>query len=367
MKKSHVSPGLSLLEVLEPSPQRVPARCPHFTQCGGCHYQHMNYPAQLNAKSAILCEQLERIGNLTEIPTVEIVASPEPWNYRNHIQFHLTADGKLGFQKTHSNQTFAIRECHLPEPAINQVWSQVEIEPLPGLERISLRSGTDEDLMLILESSDPQPLDFSIEGVAISVIHQAPGGNLVLAGSDTIFMEVSGRRFRVSASSFFQVNSLLVNAMVERIMAYLPSDGAVELLDVYCGVGLFSAFLAPKVERLVGIEISPDACIDFASNLDEFENVTLYEDSAEEVLSNIHFHPDVIVVDPPRHGLGAKTLEGIFAQGASHLVYVSCDPATLARDARRLVSGGYELVKVALLDMFPQTYHIESISYWVKS
>jgi 23S rRNA (uracil1939-C5)-methyltransferase len=356
-----------LIEVLEPSPQRFPARCPHFTQCGGCHYQHMNYSAQLGAKSAILCDQLKRIGYLSNIPPVEIVASPEPWNYRNHIQFHLSADGKLGFKKNHSNQTLAIRECHLPDPAINQVWPQVDIEPLPGLERISLRSGSDEDLMLILESTDSPPLDFSIEDLAISMIHQTPLGSLVLAGSDHIFIEVLGRRFQVSAGSFFQVNSFLVNTMAERILSSLPLEGAVEVLDVYCGVGLFSATLAPKVERVVGIEISQDACTDFAINLDEFEHVSLYEDSAEAVLSKMRFHPDVMVVDPPRQGLGAKTLEGILAQEASHLVYVSCDPATLARDARQLVSGGYKLVKLALVDMFPQTFHIESISNWERT
>jgi 23S rRNA (uracil1939-C5)-methyltransferase len=355
-----------LVEVLEASPDRVEPRCQHFKTCGGCHYQQMNYPIQLKAKAAILREQLERIGGLKDIPAVEVEAAPEPWYYRNHIQFHLTHEGKLGFQRAHSNQPFAIRECHLPEVAINQLWPQVEIEPMPGLERISLRLGADADRMLLLEGSIPQPLDFNIEDLAISVVQVGPSGNVVLAGSDYLVMEISGRHFMVSATSFFQVNTLQAQAMVKHLTEHLSLDEEMTVLDVYCGVGLFSAFLAPKVKRLVGIEISPGACEDFTTNLDEFENVELYEASAEDVLGNVVFNPDIIIMDPTRAGLGGKTVEGIIAQGAAQLAYVSCDPATLARDSKQLSAGGYSLVKVTLFDMFPQTYHIESISYWEK-
>lgn len=355
-----------LVEVLEPSMDRVIPRCQHFSTCGGCHYQQMNYPTQPKAKAAILREQLERIGGLRDIPAIEVEAAPEPWYYRNHIQFHLTREGKLGFQHVHSNQPFAIRECHLPEVAINQVWPQIEIEPVHDLERISLRLGADEDMMLILESSDPQPLDFSIEDLAISAVQVGPSGSLVLAGSDHVVMEVLGRRFKVSATSFFQVNTHQACAMVKHLIEHLSLQENMTVLDVFSGVGLFSAFMAPKVKRLVGIEISPDACEDFTNNLDEFENVELYEASAEDVLTSINFEPDLIVMDPPRAGLGRKTVEGILAQGAAHLAYISCDPATLARDGKQLAGGGYSLVRVALFDMFPQTYHIESISMWEK-
>ena len=355
-----------LVEVLEASADRVLPRCQHFMTCGGCHYQQMNYPTQLKAKAAILREQLERIGGFKDIPAVEVEAAPSPWYYRNHVQFHLTRDGKLGFQKAHSNQPFAIRECHLPEVAINQLWPQIEIEPMPGLGRVSLRLGADEDMILILESSDPQPLDFSIEDLAISAVQVGPSGSVVLAGSDYIVMEVSGRRFKVSASSFFQVNTLQAQAIVKHLAEHLYLSENITVLDVYSGVGLYSVFLALKVKRLVGIEISPSACEDFTTNLDEFENVDLYEASAEEVLGSIVFNPDIIIMDPPRAGLGGKTVEGILAQGAAQLAYVSCDPATLARDAKQLATGGYSLMKITLFDMFPQTYHIESISLWEK-
>jgi 23S rRNA (uracil1939-C5)-methyltransferase len=355
-----------LVEVLEPSPERVVPRCQHFGTCGGCHYQHLSYPAQLRVKAAILKEQLERLGGLRDIPAVEIKAAQDVWNYRNHIQFHLTREGKLGFQKVHSNQAFTIRECHLPEEGINWLWPQVEIEPTAHLERVSLRLGADEDMMLILESDNPQPLDFSIEEVPISVVQVGPSGNIVLAGSDHIFMDVSGKRFKVSAGSFFQVNTLQAESMVRHLIESLPDRENMTVLDVYSGVGLFSAFLASKASRLVGIEISPAACEDFTVNLDEYDHVELYEASVEDVLTGVSFSPDLIVVDPPRAGLGMKTVAGLLTQGAEHLVYISCDPATLARDGKQLAAGGYLLTGVTLFDMFPQTYHIESMSFWEK-
>jgi 23S rRNA (uracil1939-C5)-methyltransferase len=356
----------ALVEVLEPSPERVTPRCTHFSTCGGCHYQHLKYPAQLKAKTDILREQLERIGGLRGIPDIEMHASPEPWYYRNTIQFHLTPEGKLGFQKARSNQPFAIRECHLPEEAINRIWPQIEAEPIPSLERVSLRVGMDQEMMLILESTDPQAMEFSIEDLAVSIVQIGGYGNIILAGSDYIVVEVLGRQFKVSADSFFQVNRTQAQAMVKHIIDHLPITSEITVVDAYCGVGLFSAFLAPKVKRLVGIEISASACEDFSTNLDEFERVELYEAPVEDVLGSVDFNADMIILDPPRAGLGAKSVEGVLTQGAAHLVYISCDPATLARDGRQLAAGGYTLSSLALFDMFPQTYHIESISLWDK-
>lgn len=353
-----------LVEVLEPSIERVQPHCQHFGTCGGCHYQHMSYPAQLTAKTDILSEQLKRLGDLKTLPIINVFPSPEPWYYRNHIQFHQTHQGKLGFQKVHSTQTFAIQECHLPESGINRLWPQLEIEPMAGMERIGLRQGVDNDLMIILESSRLDGYDFEIQDLAISIVQVDPVGSVALAGSDHILMEIAGRRFKVSAGSFFQVNTLMAGLLLNLLMEQLTLDQSMTVLDVYSGVGLFSAFIAPKVKRLVGIEISPEACEDYTGNLDEYENVELYEASADKVLGSVEFTPDVIVVDPPRAGLGKETVEGILAQGALTLAYVSCDPATLARDAKQLAAGGYVLQKLSLIDMFPQTYHIESLSIW---
>jgi 23S rRNA (uracil1939-C5)-methyltransferase len=320
----------------------------------------------LDAKVTILREQLERIGGLTDAPIRPVVPCPNPWYYRNHVQFHLTPDGRLGFQAARSNRVVPIRECHLPEEALNQVWPQIELEPVPGLERVGLRLGAEDEVMLVLESSDPQPIEFSVVELPLSAVHLGPGGVLVLAGSDSIVMEVFGRPFRVSAESFFQVNTLMAAAMVDYVQKNLPLSLDSTLLDVYCGVGLFSAFLAPKVKRLVGIEVSPSACEDFTVNLDEFDHVELYEAQAETVLRSLDFHPDAILVDPPRAGLDRQVLDGILAQGVPWLVYISCDPATLARDSKRLVAGGYRLDSITPFDLFPQTYHIESISIWIR-
>ena len=363
-KRGHMR--AELVEVLEPAPCRAVPRCPHFTICGGCHYQHLDYPAQLTAKTGILAEQLRRIGGLSDVPIRPAVPSPLPWNYRNQVQFHLTPQGKLGFQRAGSEQVVPILECHLPENAINQVWPQIDLEPLPGLERISLRAGSDGELLLVLESSDPQPLAFSVEELPVSAVHLGPGGALVLAGSESIWLDVLERSFRVSAASFFQVNTPQAEAMVRHVLQLVGPEPLNTVLDVYCGVGLFSAFLAPLARRLVGIELSPAACDDFAVNLDEYDHVELYEADAEGVLSSVSFQPDLILVDPPRAGLERSALDGLLAQKAPRLIYISCDPATLGRDARRLVAGGYHLVQVTPIDLFPQTYHIESISLWQR-
>lgn len=367
-RRSHVR--AELVDVLEPSPERVAPRCPHFGECGGCHYQHLSLPAQLSAKTDILRQQLERIGGLSNIPLQPIVPSPRPFCYRNHIEFHLTPQGELGFHRLRSNMVFPVQECFLPEPALNAVWPQLDFEAIPGLERIGLRLGMDDDLQLILESRDPQPPELLIEELELSAVHLSPAGALVLAGSEFIYMEVLDRKFQVSAGSFFQVNTPMAEALVQHVLATLPSchplTPAVTLVDAYCGVGLFSAFLADRVGRLIGVEASPSAAEDFALNLDSFENVELYEAAVGEVLPRLDLQADVILLDPPRTGVEPAAMDGLLRLGPPVVVYISCDPATLARDARRLVSGGYRLRQVTPFDLFPQTYHIESVSFWER-
>ena len=355
-----------LVEIIQPAEERVLPPCRHFGECGGCHYQHIPYEKQLLLKAEILRDQLERIGGLKNVVVLPTVPSPLELHYRNHVQFHLALGGKLGFQAAHSNRVVAISECHLPEAPIAALWPQLDIEDASGLERVGIRAGADDEVQIILESSNPQGLAFSVEELSISAVHLGPGGCLVLVGSEAVIFEILGRAFQVSGGAFFQVNTLQAEAMVKHLLLSLPLSSQSYVLEVYCGVGLFSAFLAPRVRRLVGIENSPDACADFAANLDEFDNVELYAANAEEVLKAVIFQADVIVVDPPRAGLGRQALDGLLAQDAPHLAYVSCDPATLARDARRLAENGYRLLQVTPFDLFPQTYHIESISLWQK-
>ena len=365
-----------ILEVLEASPLRVNPRCIHFGVCGGCHYQHLSYEEQLNAKTDILRDQLMRIGRIEHPPVREMVPSPSPWNYRNHIQFHLTDDGKLGYVMAQASNVFAIQECHLPEGSINAMWPQLEFEPGMNIERVSLRSGEDEELMLVLESDSPEPPELEIEA-GISVAHVFEENAVVIAGNDHLTIRILDRDFRVSAASFFQVNTAMAEKMVEHLIANFPITSSSTLLDVYCGVGLFSAFLAPKCARVIGIESSPSSCEDFAFNLDEWENVELYEGLAEEVLPALvgridrdpcpeGDNPPCVIVDPPRAGLDKRVIDALLALSPQSIAYVSCDPSTLARDARRLIDGGYALKQVTPFDLFPQTYHIESISFFER-
>jgi 23S rRNA (uracil1939-C5)-methyltransferase len=357
-----------LVEILEASPYRIIPRCKHFGTCGGCHYQNLPYEEQLRAKREILRDQLTRIGRMEDPPVQATVASPNPWNYRNHVQFHVTEEGKLGY--VGAGTSFAkgiipITECHLPEESINSLWPQLEFEADTNIERVSLRAGRNDDLMLVLESDSPESPELEIEA-EISVAHVFEENAVVIAGIDHIMLPVLERDFRVSAASFFQVNTVMAEKMVQQLLAYLPVSLTTTLLDVYCGVGLFSAFLASKCERVIGIESSPSACEDFSFNLDEFDNVELYEGLAEEVIPYLKAKPEIVLVDPPRAGLEKRVVDGILELSPQVIAYVSCDPSTLARDSKRLIEGGYKLKQVTPFDLFPQTYHIESISIFER-
>lgn len=356
-----------LTEILNASPDRIEPKCKHFTVCGGCHYQNLSYENQLKAKADILRDQLQRIGKIENPPVQSMVASPLEWNYRNHMQFHLTEDGKPGFINAKGNSTFAIEECHLPETAINHFWHELQFESRMNLERVSLRSGQDDELMLVLESDTEETPELEIEA-DISVVHVYEDHPVVIAGQDHFFINILGKEFKVSADSFFQVNTAMAEKMVQHLQTKLPiANSPFTLLDIYCGAGLFSKFFAPHYAKVIGVETSSSACEDFGFNLDEFDNVELYEGTAEEVLPALAeqlTQPTHMIVDPPRAGIEKHALDAILKIKPQVIAYVSCDPSTLARDAAKLINGGYRLAEVTPFDLFPQTYHIESISFF---
>ena len=354
-----------LVEVLDPSAERITPKCIHFGVCGGCHYQHLSYTAQLQVKTDILRDQLTRIGKIQGPPVQPMEASPQEWNYRNHVQFHLSAAGELGYIRANGRDMFPISECHLPEATLNKLWPSLEFDPGLGLQRISLRLGMEDETMLVLESDATEPPELELEA-NLSVVHLAGEDVVVMAGDDHLTISVKEQAFRVSAASFFQVNTLMAGRMVQHLLDHLAVSPATTLLDIYCGVGLFSAFFAGHVGRLIGIEASASACEDFAANLDEFENVEVYEAPAETVLPGLDVRPDIAIVDPPRAGLDKLALDALMALRPARLAYVSCDPSTLARDAARLIAGGYRLLQVTPFDLFPQTSSIESISIFEK-
>ena len=349
-----------LKTILRSSPERVTPRCAHFGTCGGCHYQHMPYNAQLRVKEQIVREQFVRIAGVSEPPLRPIQPSPEAWYYRNTVQFHLDEQGKPGYQEAGSHRVVPISECHLPQEILAQTWPLLDLEPLPGLERIILRAGAGDELLLALEGSGEAMPEFSVD-LPLSAVYLGPAGSMVLAGDDGLMFEVLEKPFRVSAGSFFQVNTAQAAAIVQHLLERLPLRKETTLLDVYCGVGLFSAFMAPRVGRCVGIELSASACEDYAANLDACDNVELYVGAAEDVLPALDLKADIVLVDPPRAGLERAALDAIVALAPATLAYVSCDPSTLARDVKRLIAAGYELNEVKPFDLFPQTFHVETI------
>ena len=353
-----------LLEVLTASDERIDPKCKHFGKCGGCHYQNLSYENQLQAKTEILRDQFQRIGKIENPPIKPIVPSPLEWNYRNHVQFHLTAEGKLGFVNSKGNSVFPIEECHLPETSIDSFWRELQFESNKEVERVSLRAGHNEELMVVLESENFETPELEIEA-DVSVVHLFDEHPVVIAGRDHFVVSIHEKDFRVSSASFFQVNTKMAEKMVEHLIVRLPVSMSTTVLDVYCGVGLFSKFFAPKCEQVIGIEASESACEDFVFNLDEFDNVELYEGAAEEILPGLAGRLDsstFAIVDPPRAGIERHALDAILDIKPQVIAYVSCDPSTLARDAARLIHGGYRLAEVTPFDLFPQTYHIESIS-----
>ncbi len=354
-----------LLAVLRPSPDRILPRCAHFGVCGGCHYQQLTYPRQVEIKAAIFREQLERLAGIANPPIQPLVPAPDAWHYRNTVQFHLTFEGQLGYQRAGSHNVIPIQECHLPQGALNELWPQLAFDAGSGIQRVELRLGVEDDLLLALESESIETPELEVD-LPVSVVHLSPAGTVVLVGDDYILMEILGRPFRVSAGTFFQVNTAQAENMVKHVLAALPLQSGSTVLDVYCGAGLFSAFLAPRAARLIGIELSEEACADFAVNLDEFDNVELYQGAAEQILPELSVQADAVVVDPPRSGIERTALQALARLAAPTLVYVSCDPATLARDARLLLQSGYRLAQVTPFDLFPQTYAIESVSLFTR-
>jgi 23S rRNA (uracil1939-C5)-methyltransferase len=350
-----------LIRILKQSPDRIQPRCPHFGECGGCHYQHMDYPAQLEAKRAVVRDQLERIGGFKGVAVDAVVPSPDIWNYRNTVQFHLSSAGQVGFQGWGTRTVVPVSECHLPLPVINDLWPQFDFEAGGSTERVEIRAGSGDELLLVLESNGGEPPEFSVD-IPLSAVRISPAGSMVLAGDDYLVMEANGQPFKVSAESFFQVNIPQAEAMIRHLEENLPLTRSTTLLDLYSGVGLFSRFFAGKAGRTVAVELSPAACEDYAVNLDETDSVELYIGAVEEVLPALKLHGGTAIVDPPRAGLERAALDALAQAHPETIAYVSCDPSTLARDLKRLVAAGYRLQRVTPFDMFPQTYHVECIA-----
>lgn len=349
-----------IAEVLQASPLRIQPRCRHFGVCGGCSYQHMDYASQLNFKQQIVRDQLQRLGGQADFPVAPVVPSPHEWHYRNSLQFHVSHTGKPGFLQAGSNRIVEVSECHLPGEGIGALWPQLALEPGSGIERLILREGVAGDMLLGLESQTDTPPEFSVD-FPISAVFLGPDSQYVLSGDDFVLMQIRDRNFRVSARSFFQSNPEQASAMVDHVLSLAGDLKGKTVVDAYCGVGLFSAFMAGQVKKMIAIELAESSCSDFAVNLEEFDNVELYIDRVENVLPALDLHPDLVLLDPPRAGLDPRVIQALTESKPGRIIYVSCDPATLARDVKRLTASGFELKSVTPFDQFPQTFHIECI------
>jgi len=358
-----------LVEILSPSPHRVEPPCPHFGpgKCGGCQWQHIAYQAQLDFKAAVVGDQLARLGRLPEIPVKPTIPSVSPWHYRNHVQFTVDDDGRLGFVATDGRRVEPIEVCYLLHPLLEELFAALDLE-LPGLVRLSLRAGVNTGhQMIIFETRDDEPPALESDLPVSCVLLLSDGTPVNLIGSNHITEEVAGRRFRISAASFFQVNTAAAEELVGVVGEYLAPAGDEVLLDAYCGVGTFALSLADKVGQVIGLEEAASAVEDARLNAGGLASVEFIEGSVEAVLPQLDRRIDLAVLDPPRQGCKPEALTALIELAPRRVVYVSCDPATLARDARKLAEGGYHLVEVQPVDMFPQTYHVESVALFGRS
>jgi 23S rRNA (uracil1939-C5)-methyltransferase len=394
-----------LLEILRPAPERVEPQYPLLTD-SGCQWQHIAYQAQLTWKAHIVRQLLVRIGKQTDAivhPTIGMPAGVSPWHYRNIALFSIGPEGEVGFKLTESHDVEDLETCELLHPALDMVYQQVRsklkqyfgdslaemiqgftirgaigavstantpAQAVPTLLSIHARPGS------VLEN--PQQLAQELMTTApgiVGVIIERVGGRYgrVVAGQEFLTDAILGRRFRISADSFFQVNMVQTPVLAERAVAMLEPQHSDIVLDGYSGVGLFSAFLSPRVAHVVAIESQPSAVMDARANatLNNQNNITTLEGTLERLLGQLYYRReriDLALVDPPRAGCHPKAIQALQSLAPRTICYVSCDPSTLARDIASLcASGRYRLVAAQPIDMFPQTYHIECIALLART
>lgn len=332
-----------VVEVLKPSAHRVEAPCPYFGTCGGCQWQHIDYAHQGELKAHVVAEQLRRIGGFADPPVSPTVLADDPWGYRNNGRF--TARGKsLGYiSRPGSGFRFLeIESCRIMHPSINEVLAKLQGRA-EVKHQVAVRYGSNTGQYLV--QPDVSAIDPSV-----------PSGQKVYEEA------LLGRRFQVSAASFFQTNTPQAERMLELVRERLELTADDVVLDAYAGVGTFAALLAPGVRRVIAIEESAAAVKDARHNLADLTNLDLLQGKVEDVLPDLAERPTAVILDPPRAGCQPPVLAAVCQLLPRRLVYVSCDPATLARDLRILCDGGFRLLDVTPLDMFPQTYHIECVA-----
>lgn len=344
-------------EVLQPASQRITPRCEYFANCGGCHYQHAQYAFELEQKREILRETLLRLGGVKYDNQIEIISGP-PWYYRNRIQLHF-GNQKSGFHKAESHDLCAINHCEISSPMLNEVIANLQTavkqSQWPAFLR-SLEIFTNE-AQIQLNVTD------SIRPVAARFFEWCSTFLPPLV-ANAIEYSAAGYTFRVSRGSFFQVNRFLIDALVQEALGDAEGKYAV---DLYAGVGLFSMALAERFQKVDAVEATRAAYRDLERNtLQNRTNLFVANTSAEEFMRNLNGAPVLIVADPPRAGLGREVTNELIRVSAPRLTLISCDPSTLARDLGKLLRS-YRIERLTLIDLFPQTYHFETVAQLQRS
>ncbi|MBC5636286.1 MULTISPECIES: 23S rRNA (uracil(1939)-C(5))-methyltransferase RlmD [Ornithinibacillus] len=395
-----------LLEVKNPSPERVEPPCDVFYKCGGCQIQHMSYNLQLSMKQQQVKNVMRKIAHLEHVPVHPTIGMEDPWRYRNKVAIPVgEKDGELitGFYQMRSHQIIEDMDtCIVQEDlndrmveAVRRIAGRVGIEAYDEkshtgvLRHIMVRTGqeTKETMVVIITRTKelPHAKEFIRELTETypnvkSIIHNInPARTNVILGEKTkvlwgqeyIYDSIGSIRFAISAKSFYQVNPTQTKRLYEKALEYAAIGEEDTVIDAYCGIGTISLFLAQKAKKVYGVEVVPEAIEDARVNakLNGMTNTEFEVGTAEEVMPRWKeegLKPDVIVVDPPRKGCDEGLLNAMIEMGPKRIVYVSCNPSTLARDLRVLEDGGYETKEVQPVDMFPQSMHIESVVWLEK-
>jgi 23S rRNA (uracil1939-C5)-methyltransferase len=323
--------------IVTPSAARVAPPCPYFLRCGGCQFQHLEYTLQVEQKVAALREVLRRVGKIEYAGEIEAITG-EPWAYRNRIQLHVDR-GAIGYFEHGSRRLCAIESCPIASPALDRA--------IAVLNSHRARLGTFSGAVELFTNETE---------IQVNVLERVPRS--ILSAFETIGISdpIDYQGFRVSRDSFFQVNRFLVDALVNSAVANREGGHA---LDLYAGVGLFSKALADRFQTVTAVESGRSAFRDLTHNL--ADRVAAENTAVEEYLAGVSDRPDLILADPPRSGLGKTVVAELARIQASSVVIVSCDPATLARDLQALMVSGYRIEKITLVDLFPQTFHLEAV------
>ncbi len=392
-----------LIKVIEPSKVRREPRCSSFTRCGGCNLMHMDYAAQLEYKRDLVENAFARIAKIEGVHVENTIGMDEPYHYRNKAAFPFAmVDGRMcfGFFAPRSHRLIPIDGCFIEQEPLYNVASAVhcwaeenDIQPYDEetgsgtIRHVVSRITTSGDIMaVIVTKGRPKKLNKLVdmlkercEGIKSIILNRNDEDTNVifgrsyetLWGEDSLTENLCGFEFSVSAASFLQVNPVQTECLYAQVEAFLPEKDGFEAIDVYCGTGTISMILSKRAKHVTGIENIKPAVEDAARNAERngAGNADFICADAAEALPELiekGIRPDVIVIDPPRKGCDKAVLNAITGSAVQRVIYVSCDPATLARDVRILVDGGYSIQKVQPIDMFPQTAHVETVVQLVR-